>query len=231
MAFFELSSVYPHIANIVNTDLPAVVADTTKFNALKRFGDFSDREARRALRRGSPKPQVVLKELSPFVWGFHDDNSDVLQLNGVLADQYEMLFQTRGTAQALNKADGEDEVLEDAARWQKLIEKARLCIEATILHEMVHWGDMRAKGDDGVADFTSKDPEAHRRLWKDVGHWFVDEAYGKKIGVSRIKARGGVTIKQSDLGIDGWLGWDANGYPFDPWEGGPASLPTPPDDP
>lgn len=217
MAIFPMRMVYPHIANIVDVDLPNFLKNPRKLAALKKFGDFSDKEARDALRAHNPKITISLKELGPHVWGWYPGVDSTVFLSMTVADQYEELIQTWMNNHALSNISSFSSSVEkrkEAAKWKNVIIASAQLIEATIIHEIVHWGDENGLGQDGRADHQTKDAEAFRRGWADVGHMFVHEAYGKGIGFSHFRDRYGRSIRQTNGDVGDWLGWNKAGFAF-----------------
>lgn len=215
MAWFPAASVFPNLARLVRHDVAAVAKDSKKFKAFKDFGQFTDGAARAALGTGT-EPIIRIKPLGHGVFGHYRAGDDIW-ISEVIATQYENVFDCWGNARALgNKRD------EENGRWLKLVKQANRVLESTILHEMVHWGDVKADG-------LTSDLDAMRRGWKDVGHMFVRYAYGKQFVYVKEKLRGRVVVRLPDLEIDGWIGWDSNGRPFHPTANmGPASGPVAP---
>jgi len=185
-------------------NLPAVVNDSRKFEAFKRFGQFNDARAREVLSKSSYTPVLEVDNLNrygPRVWGYYPMNGDTVLLHIVIARQYEKLHQRWLTASAMRGGD---------TRWRSIIKRAELAIESTILHEMVHWGDI-TDSKDGLSQLR----EAVGRGWDDVGHEFVNKAYGKQIGFERTtKGRQKIPVRQNVLTVENWIGWDKKGRPF-----------------
>jgi hypothetical protein len=207
MAYFNHAAAYPNVAKIVRVNLPAVVKNSRKFNAFKRFGQFKNEKALQILGRPQPgdassyKPVFQVDNLGTRVWGFYPENGDTLYLSKVVAYQYERLFQRWLATTQYSRG-------RDALQWKEIVKRAELAIESTLLHEMVHWGDLK----DGISQLA----EAREAHWSDVGQWFVHEAYGKQFPVSAFVTKKGIVLRQNDLDVQNWLGWDKNGQPFNP---------------
>jgi len=241
MAHFPEKDKYPFIGRIVHTDLPKIINDPQKFNAFKKYGGFSDKEARETLKANSLVPEISLTDhLGAHGWGHYPSVGNVVLLSKTIADQYDtIVLSWRNSPEYSRKNNPEysalslpsskemqekKELQEKIDRWKFTIETARRHIEATILHEMVHWGDLMALGEDGKRDLKANDyDKAHRKGWSDLGHLFVNEAYGDKIKISTFRSNrrkhprlpSGTLLKQSDVGIKFWLGWDKNNHqPF-----------------
>lgn len=219
MAIFPLKSVYPNISHIVSTDLPNFSRNHKKMGAFKQYGDFSEKEAQHALQAWSPKPVILLKNLGANNWGHYPGSGSTIYLSSIIAEQYEILhLQWHNSAvfsSRFHYGSPNSELDKEIALWRNTIHVAKLHIEATIIHEIVHWGDVNALGDDGHINVQTRDREAHAKKWSDLGHLFVSEAYKGEIGVDTYKkGTHNILWKQNDLGIDGWLGWDTNNQPF-----------------
>ena len=214
MAFFPEASAYPNVARVVRHEVANVPGDPRKFRAFKKYSQLTDEKARRALGTG-PDPRIRVSPLPAGTFG-HYRAGDVIQLSNVIARQHERLINSWGWAQGQSAGRRKDE----HARWLRLVRQAVRVIESTILHEMVHWGD-------ATTDGLTQDREAMRRGWKDVGHRFVHEAYGKRFTYVRETLRGRVTVRAPDLEIQGWIGWDRSGRPFDPWKHATAASGPP----
>lgn len=221
MAHFPSLASYPHIGQIINIDLPKIINDHSKFKVFKQFGGFSDKEARNALREDGPIPIISIEEIATN-WGHYPGSGNEIYLSKTIADQYETIHREWSqtpefSARVTGILSAGDKVKN--TRWRFTVATARLHIESTILHEMVHWGDHTAQGDDGKGILRrSKDHLAHKRRWSDLGHLFVRRAYKKQIGVSKFRVKRGpyrgLYFKQNDLGIPGWLGWNENKVAF-----------------
>jgi hypothetical protein len=215
MAWFPAAAAFPRLARLVRHNVAGVVKDSRKFEAFKEFGQLKEAQARAALSE-SAEPIIRIKPLGVGTFG-HYSSGDDIYISEVIAGQYEAIFDAWGMAQSYGRNDDANE-----ARWRKLVEQADRILESTILHEIVHWGDRKADG-------LTSDLEAMRHGWKDVGHMFVKFAYGKQFVYVKEKLRGRVVVRLPDLEIDGWIGWDSNGRPFDPLaKVGPASGPVSP---
>ncbi len=209
---------YPRIGYIINSDIPKIKYDSKKFNAFKKFGGFAEDEALKAIRANS-LPIICIRDLGIHRWGYYPGMGNKIYLSSTIADQYEKLHRQWSNSPEFSAISpfslpGINIKLKND-KWKDTITEARLHIEATILHEIVHWGDMNALGDDGKgADGSTRDQVAHKKRWSDWGHLFVRKAYGNQIGVNVFQTKKGLSIKQNDVGIDGWLGWDKNRRPF-----------------
>ena len=219
MAHFTSQGMYPRIGYIINSDLPNIINDHLKFKVFKQFGGFSDNEARQALKANSPLPQISIRNYGPNIWGHYPGSGNEIYISKTITEQYETLHRQWSNSPEFSAASpfsypGTDIKLEND-KWKYTISIARLHIEATILHEIVHWGDKNAQGDDGKgADGRTRDQLAHKKRWSDWGHLFVKRAYGNQIDVDVFQPKQGLFIKQNDVGIKGWLGWDKNNRPY-----------------
>ncbi|MCP5158659.1 MAG: hypothetical protein H6975_04455 [Gammaproteobacteria bacterium] len=210
---------YPRLAGVVRHDLPKVVNDKRKFNAFKKFGQFNEEKAREILKPGSD-PVLCVSQLPPGVFGQYRAG-DEIHINQVIVQQHENIINSWINASAF-KVGKQD-------HWLALVQRATLIVESIILHELVHWGDLKADGLDS-------DPEAIRLGWKDIGHMFVHHAYGAQFAIEmdRIEQR---RVKIPKMDIEGWMGWGVIEYegetyaiPYDPWYGHGAGSgpPLPP---
>lgn len=204
MTKFLLSSVYPNLARVVETQVPAVVGNKRKFDAFMKFGQFSRNVAEDVLQSGFG-PELILRNHGA-AWGHYPGSGDQIWIAHWLADQYEKVVESWHNADALNQMSSDDH-----ARWLKLVGHANLAVESTVLHEMVHWGDMKA-------DALSRDLDAERRGWADLGHMFVKAAYGNAVSYEKQKNS---RLMVQNIDWEGWMGGVSEGrtfYPFDPWQ-------------
>ena len=210
-------SVDRYLAGVIRHDLPRVVHDRKKFQAFKKFGQFDDQQARDALQPGKG-PELRVSRLPAGTYGQYLAG-DEIHINETIVRQHANIIDSWSAASAFRTGEYH--------QWQALVRKATLIVESIILHELVHWGDLK--------DGADQDPHAKRRGWKDIGHEFVHEAYGSAfaIEIERIRRR---RYKSPKMDIEGWMGWgtfkeDGETYVFsyDPWRGrGPGSGPPRP---
>ena len=218
MARFPLQGIYPRIGHIINRDLPNIVNDSLKFRVFKQFGGFSDYEARQALRANS-LPIISIRDHTT-KWGHYPPPypkyKNEVFISKTIVDQYERLHRQWSNSPEFSAVSAfslphHTDIRKQNDRWRFTISKARLHVEATILHEIVHWGDMNALGTSGNgADGQTKDKFAWKRGWADLGHLFVSRAYKGQIEDGKDK----YGWKVNKVNIDGWLGWDKNDWPF-----------------
>src|SRR5690606_23688885 len=181
-------SVDRNLAGIVRHDVPRVVTDARKFKAFKEFGQFSDELAREVLRPGFG-PVLHVSDLPAGTLGEYRAG-DEFHISYVIVRQHQAILDAWAWARA--ERPGHD------AQWLALVRKATLIIESTILHELVHWGDLKADG-------HASDAEAVAHGWKDLGHMFVHHAYGSRfaVEVGRLRRR---EVRTPKLDIEGWMG-------------------------
>ena len=172
---FLLNSVFPNLARVVKARIPAVVDETRKFDAFMKFGQFTKDEAVKALQPGFG-PDLIVKNWG-YSWGHYPDAGDDIWISEWLAQQYEMVFESRLSADGQGQVNGGER-----ERWLRLVKHATLVVESTILHETVHWGDAK--------DGSTGDRAAWEAGWKDLGHMFVKEAYGDAFSYFKEKKSG-----------------------------------------
>lgn len=130
---------YPHFAHLVTVQMPATVPDVPKvWDAFRDEGQMSWFNALTALNDRDGSPLLRLVPLSAN-GQFRNSAPDRIFVAQQIADRFEQ--------EAANP-------------------KARLTVESTVLHELVHWGDFKADG-------------AHRPY--EAGKRFERRAYGRDI--------------------------------------------------
>ena len=207
-------SVDRYLAGVVRRDLPRVVHDHKKFQALKKYGQFSDEQARAALQPNLG-PELQVSKLPEGRYGEYRAG-DAIHINETIVRQHANIIDSWTTASALRRGEYQ--------QWQALVQKATLLVESIVLHELVHWGDAK--------DGARQDRHAVHRGWKDIGHQFVNEAYGSAFAVEIENIRR-KRIKTPKMEIEGWMGWGTfqeggktYAFAYDPWRGrGAASAP------
>lgn len=205
MATFQLSTIYPKFANIINIDIPKLANDPKKLKFFKQFGGFTDKKARQALQRGG-NPIIITKKLAPHKWGYYPGSGNEVYINSVLVEQYENIHFEWGRTFAFSDSFTlpNSKNAQTNRQFIYTINKARLHLEATIVHEIVHWGDF--------LDGEAEDDEAISKGYKDQGHRFVLKAYDREIQPQYFQKNG--KLKDSDVGLDGWLGWNSANQAF-----------------
>jgi hypothetical protein len=213
MAKFAYSQ-FVHTQQIIQKDLPKIATDKQHvrlFETFRKYSQLSEANATYVLSFDNG-PSFELKPIGVGVWGEVPQyppppKGRTIWINPVLVQQYESI-----KSESL-KATSERE------SWKHLASLARLFIESTLLHELVHWGDL--------IDGNSSDPDAREIGYNDIGHQFVHEAYDPWVPMFRTRRRGMV----ADKDIAGWMGWDANRRPYGLYghfSHFHAPLPTPP---
>lgn len=191
MVQFFFPNVFQNLAAIVRHDLPKIPEDRRKFKAFKEFAQLDDKQAREALSPGSG-PRLRVSDLKAGTYGAYLAGNE-FHLNSVIVYQHQAIIDAWLHASLYSSRDHD--------RWVALLKRATLVLESVILHELVHWGDLKADG-------QASDGEARRHGWKDVGHWFAHRAYGSAFTIERDRlARGRRKFKRPALEIAGWLGW------------------------
>ena len=203
MTKFLLSSVFPNLTRIVETQVPAVAKNKQKFDAFMKFGQFSESDAELMLLSGFGPELVVRNHYAS--WGHYPGAGNQIWISEWLAEQYEKVIESWHNAEDLGQVGSGEH-----ARWMKLVKHAILVVESTILHEMVHWGDVRADG-------ITRDSDAERLGWADIGHMFVKAAYGDAFSYQKQKLS---RLRVQNIEFEGWIGLDYRYMlPFDPWYG------------
>lgn len=167
---FPESFYYPNVARFVRGELPKVIDKPRIFNAFIEYGEFkSEKAAKTALTYGE-NPQLAVKELPVGKYGYYPGNGDEIQLNQTIAEQFEKTiafsYQPYGRP----------------ADWDRLLRDVNRMLEAIILHEIVHWHD--------VKDGRTRDPIPEPG--NDWGNKFENKAYGRSFSSTDIKD---------------WMGW------------------------
>lgn len=135
---------YPRTRDFLRTELPLVIHDKKKWPAFLKYSEFQGRWfgnfwAVCAVSWGS-KPQIKIEALKDAFGEYRPGrNEDIVYLDKGWASRFEQDYKKK---------------------------EAKQLMEATILHEMVHWGD----------DQDGKDQAGEE------GEAFENAAYGKVIG-------------------------------------------------
>jgi hypothetical protein len=237
MAIFENAKEYPEIYKIVHTDLPKFALNLNKLKVLMNYAQLSEKKARQTLQANSG-PKLIIKKNLGQRWG-HYKSGDEIWLNMLIADQYEELhreyrkwrikhppsphsmvpeaskpihlnFYFDFEADSQNRA--KQSLVNETKAWESAIAQARLQVEATILHEIVHWGDN--------LDGWTEDRNSRMNGWKDLGHEFVAQAYRGEIGIKKGPQSG---LMQTDYNVEGWLGFPNDKQFF--WWGNAYDIP------
>lgn len=221
MARLSSKANYPGTRRIIEHDLPRIVQDPCKFQAFKKFSQLSSEEARYVLS-GSQGPLCIGHDFprterihGEKVFRKHDHSPQkaYIRLNKIVMGQYETMI---GYYRQLKNPPRWCGLWSPRATWEHWLETARLYLESTILHELVHWGD--------DLDGHNQNYEAmHTHRYADHGHHFVREAYGRLIPFQQA-GRG--QLKNAVKDIPGWFGWDPeNKVPYAPTIGNPNPVP------
>jgi hypothetical protein len=142
---------YPRLTNWIVENIPAVRHKSNVFDPFMRFAELNHGSAWTALTVNDHPPTIDAKILSKNKFGVHFWKCPLRK---------EKVFIARWFAKDFEKKDPD---------WLAMT-YIRNALEATIMHEIVHWGDMQ----DGVEQ-PAVLIDGH---WRDVGFQFEQEAYG-----------------------------------------------------
>ena len=222
MARLSSRSNFPATRRIIDNDLPKIVDDSRKYKAFKEYAQLSDKEAGIVLSRGLGP--FCIDHAYPATDPIHGEKvisrknpgpeNAYIRLNRIVLTQFEVMLSYYKRVKNPRKWCG---ILSPRDAWAHWLETARMYLESTILHELVHWGD----GLDGVHE----DYEAlHTYRYGDHGHRFVEAAYGSRIP---FKSVGHGRVQFAFKEIPGWYGWDAKTrLPFTPDLRRPPPIPN-----
>ena len=132
---------YPAFAMWVCNNLPGVREKPRVFKAFQKYAELNEKVAERAIRHGNP-PEIEFRHLPTANGEFNGK-----KYPGTVFIAMDICDRFQGS-----KADAEDP-------------RMHLLVEATLLHEIVHWGDWM---DGKVADF-------------EAGNAFERAAYGRDV--------------------------------------------------
>lgn len=182
-------SEFPTLTRFLQGELGKVALDRAKFELFMGYAELTHDEAkaRNALRWGFP-PTLILQERRAGSMGrFNNNSPNQIILNKTLAEQFEHMGLVGGTPMDATTRE----------KWENLWQKAHLLLEATLLNEIVHWGDY-------AFDHQHRDFRDHSRgKVFDAGDMFAVKAY-KMHSIP----------DWQNLGLEGWMGWDKNGRPY-----------------
>jgi hypothetical protein len=199
----------PNLTRLVR-ELPNTVPRNRRvFQAFKKYGEFTDKQAREALAWGTP-PEIRIGPLGPTTWGHTPDTANHFTLNEIIIGQFEDLcWATRNVADPYVTQDWERKLRRQ--EWQRLLERAELSIEALILHEAVHWGDGQAYEGSNADKSLHERAAARQAGFGDRGFQFTAAAYGNRLPFKK----DGDGLRFTDHEILYWMGTvklDANLY-------------------
>jgi len=137
---------YPHLAIWICDNLPKVKGKQKVFRAFQKYSRLNEKVSERALRHGNP-PVIEYRHM-PADNGIFIGNKypDTVFLSTSICDRFE--------GSATDAADP----------------RMHLLLEATLLHEMVHWGDFQddkklSPGEQGKAFEKAAYGKDVRRYW------------------------------------------------------------------
>ena len=132
-------SEFPKLAKFIETDLPGIAGNARIWDAFLTFSELKEEDARETLAwKSGPRLQIL---------NLHGANGSFDP------DKPTQIVLAREIAKRFDERDSD------------LIE-ARLLVQATVLHELVHWGDAR---------------DGRVRTDHEIGNAFEIEAYGRNI--------------------------------------------------
>lgn len=151
---------FPHLAKFIQIELPARVTSKQKvWHAFRDKTQLNWLDSFRYLKWQQDSPLLIVKKLGTGTNGFFENQTpQVIYLSKDIAHRFE---------------------------HDRQLEPAKLCVESTVLHELVH-----------VADFR----DGHHTL-PELGIEFEKAAYGRNIGTWWIALNIGPAINRADLNI------------------------------
>ena len=164
---------YPHLADWVRNDLPRVPEKPKIWGVFKEFGQLNSLNALRALRWGGESPLIRITSL----------DKGGKKVNGEFRPEHdEWIFFSKEIA--------------DRFEVDHALVKARVLVESTILHELVHWGDFKDGIDQPGEEGKTFEKAAYDR---DIDRYWPDES-------TPAAPRRSLNIREIDLSSlgDGW---------------------------
>ena len=152
---------FPILAKFIEREIPLYRFNPPVFNAFRHFGQFTPGEAAKALTFGTSDPIIdarMMDDFGVYLWRRPKDPAKPRKKN-------RKIWLARAMCRDFERIDGD----------YKIVTNIDFIIKVTILHEMVHWGDLR----DAVEqpDVLHEDPSGRLRMI-DVGFQFELEAFG-----------------------------------------------------
>ena len=157
---------FKRLAEWIRVELPRIENDGKKWKAFLHYGQFTPGAARKALRVDGSNPTLdvaMLPHYGEFYRKRKERNRHKIHLNREMCRKFNRI-----------PPDHRDFDFE-------------LLMEATILHEIVHWGDAR----DGheQPDRPVYDTVSQNLVMRDVGFQFEEAAYYSLAFVERLRAK------------------------------------------
>ena len=136
---------YSRLTEWIKNELPNIHYNETKWKAFLRYSELTENEARKALQWNNNDPLIYIKSLGGGNGLFDPRKSHRILLAKEIAEKFQTDF---------NRAE------------------AKLLVESTILHEMVHWGDAKDSIDQSGEEGIKFEKAAYGR---NVGRYWEDD--------------------------------------------------------
>ena len=149
------------LAKFIEREIPLYRFKPPVFNAFMQFGQFTPGEAAKALTFGMSDPIIdarMMDEFGVYLWRRPKDPAKPRKKN-------RKIWLARSMSPDFEHIEGD----------YKIVTNIDFIVKVTILHEMVHWGDLRDYHDQ--PEVLYEDPNGRKRII-DVGFQFELEAFG-----------------------------------------------------
>jgi hypothetical protein len=159
MATFQ-GAAYPYTRNYFRHDLASVPRYRPKiFRLFREYAMLREKDAKQILEDGI-EPRVVVKNLAPGYYGYTPPGSQEIWLHRTFLDELDPLLRVDN-------------------RYVEVQARAALLLEATILHELVHYGRKLSIGYSAGRRARDREERIARRFERD--------AYGRFVTASDLK--------------------------------------------
>lgn len=154
---------FPKLAKFIEREVPPYRFNPPVFNAFKKFGQFTGADAAKALTFGASDPIIdarMIDEFGVYLWSPRNPDNP--------PKKNRKIWLARALCRDFERIEGD----------YKIVTNIDFIVKVTILHEMVHWGDLR--DGTGQPDVSHKFPSGSKGLI-DVGFQFELEAFGEPV--------------------------------------------------